>query len=436
MSRLRAGDLREPSIQARYGVALLASALALLLTWLFQPLLQRNLFLWFFAAIVIGAWYGGMGPGLLVTAIASVGIGYFFITPLSLFDSASENLLRLGVFALVALLISSLTAARRRSAMAAQAQSEQLRVTLSSIGDAVIATDIHGRITLINPVAEALTGWSSAEALGRAIASVFRIVNEATRQIVENPVDRALREGAVVGLANHTLLIARDGAERPIDDSGAPIRDRRGAVIGTVLVFRDITARRQAEHILARYQLLSEHARDIMLFIGQGGRIIEANRAAVAAYGYYRDALLGKTIYDLRDPATAPAIDTQMQQADDSGILFETIHRRADGTLFPVEVSLSSAVIEHQRVLISIIRDISERRGIETVQAQLAAIVQSTDDAIIGKALDGRIMSWNAAAERIYGYSAEEAIGRSHPDARPFGSARRDPPDPGAAQAW
>jgi PAS domain S-box-containing protein len=413
MSRLSADDSREPSILARYGVALLASTLALLLTWLLRSFMERNLFLWFFAAIVIGSWYGGLGPGLLVTVVASIGIGYFFIAPFSLFDSGSENLLRLGVFMLVALLISSLTAARRRSAQAAQAQREQLRVTLSSIGDAVIATDMHGRVTLINTVAESLTGWNSADALGQDIAGIFRIVNEETHQIVESPVERALREGAVVGLANHTLLIARDGAERPIDDSGAPIRDRQGAITGVVLVFRDITARKQAEDTLARYQLLSENARDIMLFIRQDGRIIEANRAAVAAYGYDRDALLGKTIYDLRDPATVPDVDTQMQQTDSGGILFETVHRRADGTLFPVEVSSIGAVINRRLVLVSIIRDISARRRIEAAQTQLAALVQSTDDAIIGKTLEGTIISWNAAAERIYGYSAEEAIGRS-----------------------
>src|SRR3954463_6822702 len=137
MLRLSADDSREPSILARYGVALLASALALQLTWLFQPFMQRNLFLWFFAAIVIGAWYGGGGAGLLGIAIASVGISYFFIAPFSLFDSGLENLVRLGVFVLVALLISSLTAMRRRTAIAAQAQHEQLRVTLASIGDAV-----------------------------------------------------------------------------------------------------------------------------------------------------------------------------------------------------------------------------------------------------------------------------------------------------------
>ena len=123
----------------------------------------------------------------------------------------------------------------------------RLHITLSSIGDAVIATDTQSRVTFLNPVATTLTGWTEAEALGQDIAAVFPIVNENTRQMVENPVTRVLREGTAVGLANHTVLLARDGMERPIDDSGAPIRDAQGRLVGVVLVFRDITARRQAE---------------------------------------------------------------------------------------------------------------------------------------------------------------------------------------------
>ena len=109
-----------------------------------------------------------------------------------------------------------------------QAQ-EEFRTTLYSIGDAVITTDTEGRVTRMNPVAERLTGWTEAEARGKPLEEVFRIVNEETRAEVENPVQRVLREGMVVGLANHTLLIARDGTERPIADSGAPIRDENGA---------------------------------------------------------------------------------------------------------------------------------------------------------------------------------------------------------------
>lgn len=126
-------------------------------------------------------------------------------------------------------------------------QRERLRVTLSSIGDAVIAADAGGRIAYMNPVAEALTAWETAEALGKPLEEVFRIVNEESRQTVENPVGKVLAQGNVVGLANHTVLLARDGREIPIDDSGAPIRNALGEILGVVLIFRDITERRSAE---------------------------------------------------------------------------------------------------------------------------------------------------------------------------------------------
>src|SRR5262249_39847995 len=120
-------------------------------------------------------------------------------------------------------------------------------VILSSIGDAVIATDNQARVTFVNPVAEALTGWPLADAAGRPLVEVFRIINEQTRQPVEDPAAKVLRTGTVVGLANHTALLARDGREVPIDDCGAPIMDERGAVAGVVLVFRDMTQRRRAD---------------------------------------------------------------------------------------------------------------------------------------------------------------------------------------------
>ncbi|HEY1335291.1 MAG TPA: CHASE3 domain-containing protein [Myxococcaceae bacterium] len=126
------------------------------------------------------------------------------------------------------------------------------RTTLVSIGDAVIATDETGRIRTMNPVAESLTGWTEAEARNRPLDAVFRIVNETTQLPVENPVTRVLRDGRVVGLANHTVLLARDGRAVPIDDSAAPIRPREGSMTGAVLVFRDITARRQTEREQAR----------------------------------------------------------------------------------------------------------------------------------------------------------------------------------------
>ena len=127
-------------------------------------------------------------------------------------------------------------------------------VTLSSIGDAVIATDDRLLITFMNPAAEALTCWAATEAMGRPLVEVFRIINEDTRRTVDNPAAKVLRSGVVAGLANHTLLLARDGRETPIDDCGSPIVDDRGKITGAVLVFRDITQRRQTEASLRRAQ--------------------------------------------------------------------------------------------------------------------------------------------------------------------------------------
>jgi PAS domain S-box-containing protein len=134
-------------------------------------------------------------------------------------------------------------AARERSALVIAQQREVLQTTLASIGDGVITTDRKGKVTFLNPVAESLTGWPDADARGMDLTRVFHIVNEYTRQEVENPATRALRDGVIVGLANHTVLIARDGRERPIDDSAAPIQLPDGDVFGCVLVFRDVTER-------------------------------------------------------------------------------------------------------------------------------------------------------------------------------------------------
>ena len=128
-------------------------------------------------------------------------------------------------------------------------------VTLSSIGDAVIATDEKLLVAFMNPVAEALTGWTRTEAIGRPLDEVFRIVNEDTRETVDNPGSKVLRSGVVAGLANHTMLLSRDGREIPIDDCGSPIIDDRGEITGTVLVFRDITERRQTDAALRRAQV-------------------------------------------------------------------------------------------------------------------------------------------------------------------------------------
>ncbi|MDB6044996.1 MAG: Multi-sensor hybrid histidine kinase [Gammaproteobacteria bacterium] len=143
--------------------------------------------------------------------------------------------------------LSRALAAQKEIESELRQQREWFRVTLSSIGDAVITTDMRGNVTFLNPVAEAMTGWSSVDAHGVALEHVFTIVNEKTRQRVQNPVEKVLREGLIVGLANHTALIARDGTEIAIEDSAAPIRDSNGNISGAVMVFHDVSARRRAE---------------------------------------------------------------------------------------------------------------------------------------------------------------------------------------------
>ncbi|HSN88902.1 MAG TPA: ATP-binding protein [Thermoanaerobaculia bacterium] len=169
-------------------------------------------------------------------------------------------------------------ARRKRTEDELRNQREWLRVTLDSIGDAVIATDTLGQVTFINPTAERLTGWSQAEAQGVHLDEVFRIVNEETRRTVESPVAKVLREGTIIGLANHTILLARDGGEIPIDDSASPIRTEEGDLLGVVLIFHDIVERRNLERELSR----------------RAERLAEADRR--------KDEFLAMLAHELRNP--------------------------------------------------------------------------------------------------------------------------------------
>src|SRR5262249_41770739 len=184
----------------------------------------------------------------------------------------------------------------RRSNRRASFSEEWWRVTLASIGDAVIATDARGRVAFLNSVAESLTGWKQSEAEGRLLEEVFVIINETTRARVDNPVARVLETGYVVGLANSTVLINRHGRDLPIDDSAAPIRNESGELIGVVLIFRDITERRRTETVRSYLAAIVESSDDAIIGKTLEGLITSWNKGAMKIFGYTREEAIGQPI--------------------------------------------------------------------------------------------------------------------------------------------
>jgi PAS domain S-box-containing protein len=178
---------------------------------------------------------------------------------------------------------------RKQAEIAVAAEKERLAVTLRSIGDAVIATDVRGDIVLMNKVAEDLTGWPLTEATGKPLSDVFNVVNEMTREHLENPVEKVLLSGKIIELANHTLLISHDGTERVIADSGAPIKDGNNKIIGVVLVFRDITEKQKFMDTIQRTAKLDS------LGILAGGIAHDFNNLLTGIYGYMDLARVAST---------------------------------------------------------------------------------------------------------------------------------------------
>jgi PAS domain S-box-containing protein len=258
---------------------------------------------------------------------------------------------------------------QRRAQEQLREQSERFHITLSSIGDAVISTDAAGNITFLNRVAETLTGWAHDEAVGRPLPDVFNIVNPRTRAAVENPALGALREGRVVGLAHHTVLITRDGIERPIDDSAAPIHDAAGTIVGAVLVFRDVSERMQALEAQGRLAAIVESSQDVIVSKSLDGIVRSWNHEAERVLGYTADEAIGKPITLIIPP------DRENEERDIMTRLrrgervehFETVRRAKDGRLVDLSIAISPVRDATGQVIgaSKVARDISERKKIE-----------------------------------------------------------------------
>lgn len=259
--------------------------------------------------------------------------------------------------------------ARQRAEEELRKQSEWLRITLASIGDAVISTDAEGRITFMNGVAESLTGWPQADAIGRPLPEVFHIVNEHTRQPSENPALRALREGTIVELANHTVLVARDGREWPIDDSASPIRNDSGDAVGAVLVFRDVTERKVAEEAQARLAAIVESSEDAIVSKTLDGVIRSWNAGAQRLFGYAPHEAIGQPItliipLDRQDEEHEIIARVSRGERVEH---FETVRVSKQGRLIDISLSVSPVRDSAGRIIgaSKVARDITERRRAE-----------------------------------------------------------------------
>ena len=268
---------------------------------------------------------------------------------------------------------------RKHAAAALAAQQEWFRVTLGSIGDGIIASDPDGHVTYMNGVAETLTGWTNDAAKGTPLVDVFHIVNETTRQPVANPAGLVIRSGHVVGLANHTVLISRDGTERPITDSAAPIRDDHGRILGVVLVFRDFTEQRRAEEAIAEQrewlETTLESIGDAVIATDVRGRVVFMNPVAENLTGWRIDSARDRPcteVFNIVHETTRRLVENPVTRVLQDGVIVglanHTILIAADGSERPIDDSGAPIRNRDGRVVgvVLVFRDVSERRRLET----------------------------------------------------------------------
>ena len=430
--------MREPKIlnnifrnSLGYVVAVGAVALATWLKLLAQPnIIPTDVPILYLVAIVPIAIFFGLGPSLLVCVLSFLAYDYYFIPPIHQITYSADAGPILAIFLIVGVLFSYLTSNLRRQNQVAnkeivarkQTEAELIKyrdhleelvqqrtfelektnselkteiiehkkdeealrqseerwaTTLSSIGDGVIATDMLGRVTFMNTVAQDLTGWKTGEANQKPIAEVFNIVNETTRQKAENPVDKVLQLGIICSLANHTILIQKDGAEISIDDSGAPIKDAQDLTTGVVLVFRDITERRKAELLLRQVEERNRLLADILDHASQpfgiglpDGSLGIVNKAFCDLTGYTAEELKTMDWAKVLTPPEYVAMEAEkLNELVTNGqpVRYQKEYIRKDKSRVPIEllVHLMRNAEGQAEYYYSFLTDISERKRAE-----------------------------------------------------------------------
>ena len=290
-------------------------------------------------------------------------------------------------------------------------------ITLKAIGDAVIVADVAGAVELLNPVAEKLTGWTDDEARGKPLETVFHIINEMTRQVVENPVEKVLREGTVVGLANHTLLIAKDGSERPIADSAAPIFDAQGKIAGVVLVFRDQTTE---QNYMTLFRKMMDGFAVHKLICDQTGcpadyQFLAVNPAFEKMTGLKACDIVGKTVMQVLPDTERYWVETYGKVA----LTGEPVHFENYSAQLKkyFEVTAFRSTVNQ---FATIFQDITERKMMEAAIKESEKKYRSLTDDVLDNTEVGifilnaefKVVWVNHAMERFFGFHRDELIGK------------------------
>jgi PAS domain S-box-containing protein len=313
--------------------------------------------------------------------------------------------------------------------LAFREERERFRTTLYSIGDGVITTDEHGLIMHMNNVASKLTGWEESEAIGKPLREVFHIINEGTLTESENPLERVLHEGVIVGLANHTLLVSRNGTKYPVADSGAPIRNNEGEIIGAVLVFRDQTIERKAEKELRqseqRFRSTFEMASIGKSLTSINGELVDINHAFADMLGYTKEELSAMNFADVTFPDDLPESRECFRcllAGEKDWYRVEKRYIRKDGSLIWADVN--TMLLKDSRgnplYFITHIVDITERKQMEAERFRLLDIIEKSINEIY--VFDSATLNFeyvNTCALKNLGFGFDEMKKLTPPDITP-----------------
>jgi PAS domain S-box-containing protein len=422
-------SLREPRERPawlRYAAAMVAVAMALAARAVFDRFLgEAHPFPFFLAAVALAAWYGGPRPAFLALILGYLAADWFFMAPrYHLGTHGPLGLFSLAVFVITSAVVIASIQTTQRARKRERDERERFRVTLASIGDAVIATDARGLVTFMNAVAEKLTGWTYEEAREKPLQTCFRICNELTRQPLDDPVAKVLQAGVTVGLGNHTILLSKIGKEIPIDDSAAPILDSEGNLVGTILVFRDVTAQRAAELGIRRMAAIVDGSDDAIISKDLRGIVTSWNEGAERLFGYSAAEMVGHSITILipDDRRNEEQEILARLKRGERVEHFETIRKTKSGERIHVSLTISPIKDGEEQIVgaSKIARDITERTQAEEAlrqsNARNQAILESAIDGIIVIDNESRVVEFNPAAEKIFGFTRSQLIGQPMAD--------------------